>query len=274
MSSDQPNAPIASGSGSGSNSSASSSSAVGGQVRVFLPPTSSTSSTTFSSVHAISEAEEDLKPTPEELKTAFRSTLLQRNGPDAPLLTRALRERQEAQLGLHSSRNRTWDNVRIRIRFSDRTMIEKSFRESDTIDSVYAFLDECLDDTAKGKAVVIYTAPPKVEYKEGDKKVKGKTLRELGLIPSAVVSLKWDEAGMNSPLKSELKHQAKPLTPPPSFDQPSPSPTPAQGSPSKEAKPMPKWLKNIVSKSSQSPPHTHTHPHWPLQERKEYANVY
>lgn len=162
-------------------------------MRVFLPPTTTTSSST----HITAEADEDLKPTPEELKTAFRSTILQRNGPDAPLLTRALRERQEAQLGLHSSRHRTWDNVRIRIRFSDRTMIERSFKETDTMDQVYSFLDESLDDAVKGKGVVIYTSPPKVEYKKGDTKVKGKTLRELGLIPSAVVSLRWDQAGMN-----------------------------------------------------------------------------
>ncbi|SPO30223.1 uncharacterized protein UTRI_05687 [Ustilago trichophora] len=256
MSSDQPNAPIASGSGSGTiSSSFSSSSSDRGQVRVFLPPTTTISS----SAHITAEADEDLKPTPEELKTAFRSTILQRNGPDAPLLTRALRERQEAQLGLHSSRNRTWDNVRIRIRFSDRTMIEKSFKETDTIDQVYSFLEESLDDTAKAKRVVIYTSPPKVEYNKADKKVKAKTLRELGLIPSAVVNLRWDQAEMNSnafpaPLKPELKHQAQPLSPPPSFDQPPPSnTTPATTSDGrsagKEAKPVPKWLKNIVSKS-------------------------
>lgn len=170
-------------------------------MRVFLPPTSASSSSTAnaSSARASGDGEEELKPTPEELKAAFLSTSspLLRRGPDAPLLTRALREKEEQRLGLHSSRNRVWNNVRIRIRFSDRTMIESTFKETDTIDSVYDFLHESVDETARNVGVVIYTAPPKVEYKREDKKVKGKTLRELGLIPSAVVSLRWDDARMN-----------------------------------------------------------------------------
>lgn len=159
-------------------------------VRVYRAPSSS-------SPTLPPPADDDLKPTPEELKAAFKSTLLGRHGPDAPLLTRALREKEEQRLGLNSSKNRHWDHVKIRIRFSDRTMVEGSFSEADTIDKVYEFLESVLDPTVKGKGVVIYTAPPKVEYRRTDAKVNAKTLRQLGLIPSAVVSLRWDDPQMN-----------------------------------------------------------------------------
>ncbi|CDS00324.1 uncharacterized protein SPSC_00816 [Sporisorium scitamineum] len=225
-------------------------------IRVFLPP-----STTSPSIIP-PPSDDDLKPSPEELKSAFRSTLLQRHGPDAPLLTRAQREKQEARLGLYPSRNRTWTSVRIRIRFSDRTMIESTFNESDTLDSVYDFLHSCLDEqVTRGKNAVIYTAPPKVEYKREDRKWKGQTLRQLGWIPSAVVSVRWDDAEMNAsgypaPLKGQLRGRAEPVPVPPSFDQPSPAQQ--QGSATQSAsssasaggnaaKPMPKWLKNIKS---------------------------
>uniref|UniRef100_V5EDQ5 UBX domain-containing protein n=1 Tax=Kalmanozyma brasiliensis (strain GHG001) TaxID=1365824 RepID=V5EDQ5_KALBG len=238
-----------------STPSGSSSAPSANAVRVFLPPTASSSSS--STIQPPLPAEDDLKPTPEELKAAFRSTIAQRHGPDAPLLTRALREREEARLGLHSSRNRTFTTVRIRVRFSDRTMIESTFNEADTIEAVYAFLHASLDEGVRGRGVVLYTAPPRVEYRREDKKVKGKTLRELGLIPSAVVNVKWEEVRMNSngfpaPLKQELRGKAEPVPPPPSFDQPPPTANAAAQSSSsttaKDAKPMPKWLKNIVKK--------------------------
>ncbi|TKY90258.1 hypothetical protein EX895_000256 [Sporisorium graminicola] len=241
---------------SGSSSSRSPNAADG--IRVFLPPSSDSSAPSI----IPPPSDDDLKPSPEELKAAFRSTLLQRHGPDAPLLTRAQREKQEAKLGLYSSRNRTWTAVRIRIRFSDRTMIESTFSESDTLEAVYAFLHSSLDEEmTRGKKVVIYTAPPKVEYARDDKKWKGKTLRDLGWIPSAVVSVKWDDAAMNAtgypaPLKGQLKDRAEPVPPPPNFDQPSTAQqggsaaqsTTSDSSPSgNAAKPMPKWLKNIVT---------------------------
>ncbi|GAK66616.1 alveolar soft part sarcoma chromosome candidate 1-like [Moesziomyces antarcticus] len=210
-------------------------------VRVYRAPSSS-------SPTLPPPADDDLKPTPEELKAAFKSTLLGRHGPDAPLLTRALREKEEQRLGLNSSKNRHWDHVKIRIRFSDRTMVEGSFSEADTINKVYEFLESVLDPTVKGKGVVIYTAPPKVEYRRTDAKVNAKTLRQLGLIPSAVVSLRWDDPQMNSnaypaPIRQDLSSQAQDL--PATNVQP---PTAPASAPEEKQKPLPKWLKNIVKK--------------------------
>ncbi|KAJ9475252.1 UBX domain-containing protein [Pseudozyma hubeiensis] len=237
-----------------SSSSPASSSTPTREIRVFLPPSTASSSTSTSTPAVYPPLPlDDLKPTASELSHAFRSSPLLRPGPDAPLLTRALREKEEARLGLHSSRNRSYPSIRIRIRFSDRTMIESTFDETDTIDSVYSFLHDALDDEARRKNVVIYTSPPRVEYRKDDKKCKGKSLRELGLIPSAVVNLRWDEAEMNAgayraPLRKDLLEKATPLPVPSQAVEPKPETQ--EGAPAAEAKPakpVPKWLKNIKS---------------------------
>lgn len=44
--------------------------------------------------------QEDPRPTPAEIKEAFASHIQQRHGPDAPLMTSAMREREEARLGI------------------------------------------------------------------------------------------------------------------------------------------------------------------------------
>lgn len=45
-------------------------------------------------------SEGEPKPTPAELKQAFSSHINQKNGPDAPLMTKAMREKEEARLGI------------------------------------------------------------------------------------------------------------------------------------------------------------------------------
>lgn len=237
-----------------SSSSPASSSTPTREIRVFLPPSTASSTSTSTPTVYPPLPSDDLKPTASELSHAFRSSPLLRPGPDAPLLTRALREREEARLGLHSSRNRSYPSIRIRIRFSDRTMIESTFDETETIDSVYSLLHDALDEEAKRKNVVIYTSPPRVEYRKDDKKWKGKTLRELGLIPSAVVNVRWDDAGMNAgtyraPLRKDLLEKAVPLPVPAQAVEPtSETQEGAAAAEGKPAKPVPKWLKNIVSK--------------------------
>ncbi|GAC98297.1 hypothetical protein PHSY_005890 [Pseudozyma hubeiensis SY62] len=238
-----------------SSSSPASSSTSAREIRVFLPPSTASSSTSTSTPTVYPPLpSEDLKPTASELSHAFRSSPLLRPGPDAPLLTRALREKEEARLGLHSSRARSYPSIRIRIRFSDRTMIESTFDETDTIDSVYSLLHDALDEDAKRKNVVIYTSPPRVEYRKDDKKWKGKSLRELGLIPSAVVNVRWDDAEMNSgaygaPLRKDLLEKAVPLPVPvqaveAKVEGQAEGAAAAEG---KQTKPVPKWLKNIKS---------------------------
>jgi hypothetical protein len=64
------------------------------QVNVFLPPNTAGPS------HIPPPPTEEPKPTSEELKSAFTSVIAQRNGPDAPLMTKAMREREDARLGI------------------------------------------------------------------------------------------------------------------------------------------------------------------------------
>lgn len=229
-------------------------------VTVYRPPSSSAQPSTATMLTSTPVADDELKPTPDELKTAFRSTLAGRHGPDAPLLTRALREREEERLGLHANRNRVYDKVRIRIRFSDRTQIQAEFAESDTIDALYAFLHASVTPQAQSTDVILYTAPPKKEYRRNDPKVNKLTLRQLGLIPSAIVSLRWADPAMNSntypaPLLPHLQSQAQDLPQPQQQQQQQQVPA-SSASTAPASKPMPKWLKNIVSKSNC---HAHSH---------------
>lgn len=46
------------------------------------------------------QADDEAKPTAAELKEAFSSHISQRHGPDAPLMTQAMRQREEARLGI------------------------------------------------------------------------------------------------------------------------------------------------------------------------------
>jgi tether containing UBX domain for GLUT4 len=167
-------------------------------VKVYRAPADTDSPLATSTLLALGD--EDLKPTADELKRAFKSTIAGRHGPDAPLLTKAMREKEEERLGLYSSRHRKWDNVRIRIRFSDRTQIESSFAESDTIQAIYTFLEQSLDEQTRAEPVIIYSTPPRVEYRRDDPKIAAKSLRELGLIPSAVLNLRWQNPDRNGKL--------------------------------------------------------------------------
>jgi hypothetical protein len=70
----------------------------------------------------------------------------------------------------------------------------------------------------------IYQTPPKRDLPEkGDAKLQGKTIKELGMAPQAIISIHWVEASMNgntfaAPLDPSVLSQAKELPTPPSFD--------------------------------------------------------
>ena len=69
--------------------------------RSVLVPSSSASSACAPCVSGIPPPPvEDIRPTPSELKEAFSSHIAQKHGPDAPLMTKAMREREEARLGI------------------------------------------------------------------------------------------------------------------------------------------------------------------------------
>ncbi|KAJ7698458.1 hypothetical protein B0H16DRAFT_1645067 [Mycena metata] len=193
-------------------------------------------------------------PTPTDLKLA-QSTLAARTQAlaNAPLQLRAVRDAAEK-----SKRDR-WPNTTIRIRFTDRTQLEKVFASSSKIRVVYAFVRASLRDDVKPVKFVLYQ-PPKRDLKVSDPSVRDLTLAELYLAPSSVLLLRFEDAAheearalngsdMPAPLAPEVLSQAIDLPVPPPSDAPSPSSAPsasssqrAQSSSSTEKK-IPKWLK-------------------------------
>lgn len=187
---------------------------------------------------------EEPRPTPSELKSAFASHIAQRNGPDAPLMTKAMREREEARLGIkkkeytevRSERGQCWcselvlisllthTKIRIRVRFSDRTMLEALFPADTQIPILYHFIRSHLAPKYATSSFTIYQSPPKRDLPErGDTKIIDKSIKDLGMAPQAIVNVRWSDTSMNAntfpaPLDSSILSQAKALPTPPSFE--------------------------------------------------------
>mgnify|MGYP000734107458 CR=1 FL=1 len=143
--------------------------------------------------------------------------MAQRHGPDAPLMTKSMREKEEARLG---KQKKTWNEViivlpavsclyadrlsniqvKIRVRFADRTQLESTFPANAQMSDIYTFVRESLhpDVLSQNKKFTLFTAPPRKDYAETDPKIKGKGLAELGLVPAAVISVRWEDAALNS----------------------------------------------------------------------------
>ncbi|PWN34184.1 uncharacterized protein FA14DRAFT_113176, partial [Meira miltonrushii] len=213
-------------------------------VKVFNPPSDAGPSRLPAS------QPEDPKPTPSELKQAFASHIEQRNGPDAPLMTSAMREREAIKNGTQKKER---VETRIRIRFSDRTMLEGTFSSTDKITVVYRFLREHLATQYKAKPFTLYQTPPKRDFPEQtkDPKMQGKTLKELGLVPQASLNIRWEDVSMNSnsfpaPLEPSLKGKAENLPAPKSFEESSGSKS--SGKSDGDKKIFPKWLKGLSKK--------------------------
>ncbi|UZJ55420.1 hypothetical protein CBS101457_004740 [Exobasidium rhododendri] len=222
-------------------------------VKVFLPPNTAGPSRI---PPPLSEGEP--KPTPAELKQAFSGHIAQRNGPDAPLMTKAMREREEAKLGI---KKREFNEIRIRVRFSDRTALEGLFPSSTVVPTLYDFIRAHLAPTYASVPFVVYQAPPRRDLPErGDLTLQGKTIKDLGMAPQAIVNIRWSEASMNgntfpAPLLSEILSQAEELPMPPSFDSVVSSPGQTVGESEKQGsgagdttKKIPKWLKSLQKK--------------------------
>ncbi|KAF9243563.1 hypothetical protein BU15DRAFT_43092 [Melanogaster broomeanus] len=190
-------------------------------------------------------------PTPADLKVA-QATLTARTQAlvNAPLQLRATRE------ALEKTKRDRWPNTTIRIRFSDRTQLEKIFPSTDKIRSVYAFVRSSLRDDVKPIKFILYQSPPKRDLKVSDPGVRDLTLAELQLAPSSVLLLRFEDETLNSsdvpaPLLSTIAAQATELHNPPILESTVMTPKPeGAGSPSTrpEQKKIPKWFKSGLSK--------------------------
>lgn len=194
-------------------------------------------------------------PSAADLKAA-QSTLAARTSAlvNAPLQLRATREASEK-----AKRDR-WPNTTIRIRFTDRTQLEKVFPSTDKIRSVYAFVQSLLREDVKPIKFILYQSPPKRDLKVSDPAVRDLTLVELSLAPSSVLLVRFENESLNSsqvpaPLPPSILSQALELPSPPNFDveapkepQPSGSSSASLSTPAVGARKIPKWLKAGLKK--------------------------
>ncbi|KAF8622563.1 hypothetical protein AX15_006911 [Amanita polypyramis BW_CC] len=132
-------------------------------------------------------------PTTADLKDA-QATLTARTQAlvNAPLQTRTMRESTER------AKQDKWPSTTIRIRFPDRTQLEKVFPSSDKIKSVYAFVRGCLNEEAIPVKFILYQSPPKRDLKVSDPKIRGLSLVELQLAPSSILLLRFESEKFNS----------------------------------------------------------------------------
>ncbi|KAF8638186.1 hypothetical protein AX17_002383 [Amanita inopinata Kibby_2008] len=170
---------------------------------------------------------------------------------DAPLQTRAMRESSDR------ARRQRWPFTTIRVKFPDRTQLEKVFPSSDKIKSVYAFVRGCLSEEAKPTKFILYQSPPKRDLKVSDSKVRELTLAELQLAPSSLLLLRFESEELNSttaspPLAPFVLAQAVDLPVPPTFDASSvPDQNQKAIEPNKIQKgKIPKWFNLGISESA------------------------
>ncbi|KAF9473748.1 hypothetical protein BDN70DRAFT_885577 [Pholiota conissans] len=187
-------------------------------------------------------------PTAADLRAA-QSTLAARTQAlvNAPLQLRAQREAETK-----AKRDR-WPQTSIRIKFTDRTQLEKTFPSTNKIRSVYAFVRSCLREDVKPIKFILYQ-PPRRDLKVSDPTVRDQTLSELHLAPSSVLLLRFEDEALNhvdvpAPLSPFVLGHAEALPIPVSpsdDDKPATSSKPAHPpkapSSSGEVK-VPKWLK-------------------------------
>ncbi|KAI9462159.1 ubiquitin-related domain-containing protein [Russula earlei] len=167
----------------------------------------------------------------------------------APLLTRAQREEQSK-----TKRDR-WPNTTIRVRFPDRTQLERTFPSRDKIRSVYAFVRDSLREDVKPVKFVLSSSPPPRQLKVSDHTVRDLTLADLGLAPSSVLNLRfvddaWNRSDLPAPLASTILEHAVDLPTLAGFDgnQKKKEGSSASGSNRAQASTggdvkLPKWLK-------------------------------
>jgi len=188
--------------------------------------------------------------TPADVKAAQRSLNTRTQAlTDAPFELKAQREAKE------KARLSKFPNTTIRVRFPDRTQLEKIFPSTDKIRSVYAFVRNSLREDVKPIKFVLYQSPPIRELKVSDLQVRDLTLAQLQLAPSSILLLKFEDPDLNhndvtAPLDPIILAQAVDLPIPPPIQDVVPTPTP-QNAPAKPSgsssgtgeKKIPKWLK-------------------------------
>ncbi|KLO05768.1 hypothetical protein SCHPADRAFT_910797 [Schizopora paradoxa] len=216
--------------------------------KIYNPPSSQSS--TLASIGATLPDDSDyFKPTPADLKLA-QDSLAQRTKAlqDAPLLTAKLRSEKDEE------KKTRFPTATIRIKFANRTMLEKVFPSSDRIISVYRFVRACLNEEARSHKFVLFSSPPRRDFKVSDPEVKEKTLLDLRLAPQSNLffrffddSITLDNPGFPPPLLQSLLAQSvslpTPSTLPVTMGDAGQSDTGLSSKNTTTERKIPKWLK-------------------------------
>jgi len=110
---------------------------------------------------------------------------------NAPFRTREAREAAE------KAKADKYPTATIRVKFSDRTQLEKVFPSTHKIKSVYAFVRSLLHEDVKPIKFILYQTPPPRELKVSDPKVRDLSLLQLELVPTAVLHIKFLDEALN-----------------------------------------------------------------------------
>ncbi|KAH9812607.1 hypothetical protein DFH28DRAFT_1084389 [Melampsora americana] len=162
-------------------------------------------------------------PTASEAQKAFSGQVATREKlTDAPMLTKTLRDREANQK--KNERYTRFPITRIRIRFSNRMMLEGAFQSQSTMKLVYDFVKSSLVEDVRSQSFILYQTPPRREFKLTDPAIGSKTLLELQLTPSSLFYIKFTDETLNQAqrvpsLLPDLLAQAQDLPPPPNLDQ-------------------------------------------------------
>lgn len=189
--------------------------------KVFKPPRSANGSLVDLPDAYFQPSAADLKAAQASLSARTQALV------NAPLRTQAMRDADD------KARRARWPTTKIRVRFPDRTQLEKTFPSSDKIRAVYAFVRSSLREDVKPIKFVLYQTPPKRELKVSDPNVRDLSLFDLQLAPSSVLHLKFEDDSLNhidvpAPLSSEVLAHAEELPLPPDPEV-TPASTPSGG---------------------------------------------
>ncbi|KAJ3340693.1 Tether containing UBX domain for GLUT4 [Entophlyctis luteolus] len=146
-------------------------------VRVFAPPPE-TMDSSFASKIQLPDSFFELTAT--ELKHAHASARsANKAAQDAPLMTKAMRDRQDAE------RAAKWPKTMIRVRFPDRTCLEAAFLSSENVDALFALVDDSVRD--QRRKYMLYISPPLQDLVSK----RGISFWKAGLAPASMVYFKW-----------------------------------------------------------------------------------
>ncbi|GAA6015882.1 hypothetical protein JCM10207_006791 [Rhodosporidiobolus poonsookiae] len=198
------------------------------EARYYLPP-SSDSGHAAAARSFLDLPESYFAPTPVELQQAYAGQVKKREDlTDRPLLTKRLRDEEEARKSRQKAAR--WPQTRIRIRFSNRSQLEGVFPSTDKLVHLYEFVRLALREDVRDTQWFLYQSPPRTEYRKGAPEHRGKNLMALEFTPSSALYIKFEaDESLNDPsrpppLTPDLLSSAAPLPPPPSFDPRAPAP--------------------------------------------------